>query len=350
VGFGIFLAVSAVAPSLLLGWYFHKRDLYPEPGRVLWATFGLGVLTVALVLPVELLMGAVMERIEGAVGRGAADAFLVAALPEETLKLLVLLGYSYRHRSFNEPMDGIIYGVMASLGFATLENALYVMDGGLGTALMRAFTSVPSHATWGAVMGYFVGRARFAPAGRLGLIFSGFFTAVTLHGLYDFPLLSLDAAGKVFGPGAVPGRIMALLPLSLVMVAVSIGWALLLTRKVRREQAAFRAPALAGTAPPLNITAPPASPSRTVGALMLAFGFILAAGGGMLTLGSGLVMVLGGVEAEELIYALIFVVITGVFPMLGGILLFGLGIKRLNQARPASFYYGYYQPPPLRRA
>ncbi|MCK7467851.1 MAG: PrsW family glutamic-type intramembrane protease [Desulfosudis oleivorans] len=130
-----FLAVSAIAPSLLIVWYFHKRDVYPEPPRVLWATFGLGVLTVFPVVAVEMVIQTAVNLAPGAVLRGALDAFCVAAFTEESFKLLVLLGFVWRRREFNEPMDGIVYGVVASLGFATLENVLYVFQSGVGVAI-----------------------------------------------------------------------------------------------------------------------------------------------------------------------------------------------------------------------
>ena len=89
----------------------------------------------------------------------------VKPIPEETFKYLVLTRYSARHRAFDEPMDGIVYGAVASLGFAALENLLYVGSGDLGTAVARAATAVPGHAFTGAIMGYYVGQARFGPLG-----------------------------------------------------------------------------------------------------------------------------------------------------------------------------------------
>ena len=94
----IFTAVSAIAPSLLIVWYFHKRDAFPEPARVLWATFGLGVLTVFPVVVIELLIQEAVDLAPGAVLRGALDAFCVAAFTEESFKLLVLLVFVWRHR------------------------------------------------------------------------------------------------------------------------------------------------------------------------------------------------------------------------------------------------------------
>ena len=186
-------AVSAVVPSLLLIWFFHARDVFREPPRVLWTTFGLGVLTIPGVLltvwPLMALTG-LDELREPYVG-GLLDAFTSAAIPEELFKFAVLYLYCLRHREFDEPMDGIVYGATASLGFATLENVLYVSEGGLGVALLRAFTAVPMHAFTGAIMGYFVGQAKFRPQQRSKLICASLGFPILLHGLYDFPLMTL---------------------------------------------------------------------------------------------------------------------------------------------------------------
>jgi RsiW-degrading membrane proteinase PrsW (M82 family) len=154
------LTFSAVLPSLLLLWYFYSRDKYPEPPRVVATAFLLGVATIPFVLG----FGHLVERMIGSAPddpylAGAIDAFVYAALPEEALKLTVLLLYVRRHSAFDEPMDGLVYGVAISLGFATLENIVYVSSGDLRLAAVRAVTSLPCHCTLGAIMGYYVALA-----------------------------------------------------------------------------------------------------------------------------------------------------------------------------------------------
>lgn len=237
-----FLAVSAVVPSLLLVWYFHKRDVYPEPPRVLWATFGLGVLTVFPVVLIELGIQVAVDQVPTPVLRGALDAFLVAAFTEETFKLLVLLGYVWRHREFNEPMDGIVYGVVASLGFATFENVIYVFQSGIGVAVMRALTAVPSHATEGAILGYFVGQAKFGRSGAALKILVGYIAVIVIHGLYDFPLLSWSAATEIAKANGVEASesILLLLPCTVITLFAAVVWAWWLARRMRREQLSGR--------------------------------------------------------------------------------------------------------------
>src|SRR5262249_31700853 len=96
--------------------------------------------------------------------------------------------------------DGIVYGAVASLGFATYENFLYVSDYGIGVAIRRAIMSVPGHAFMGAVMGYFAGQWKFGPANHRGRnLILAYVAPVALHWLYDFPLMAFERAASFTG-------------------------------------------------------------------------------------------------------------------------------------------------------
>ena len=85
-------------------------------------------------------------------------------------------------------MDGIVYAVMISLGFATIENIFYVFvyaDDSLSVAITRMFTAIPLHAVCGVILGYFVGLAKFS-SNQKRLLFKGLFLAVLIHTLYDY--------------------------------------------------------------------------------------------------------------------------------------------------------------------
>jgi RsiW-degrading membrane proteinase PrsW (M82 family) len=112
-------------------------------------------------------------------------------LPEEFLKFLVVAGYCMRHKAFDERMDGMVYGAVASLGFAAMENILYVTGADIALAVSRAATAVPCHAFLGAIMGFYVGQARFDSKSRGRYLAIGLGLAIVLHGLYDFPLLAI---------------------------------------------------------------------------------------------------------------------------------------------------------------
>jgi RsiW-degrading membrane proteinase PrsW (M82 family) len=121
------------------------------------------------------------------------EAFVFVGLIEELTKFAAVRIKAYRSWHFNEVMDGIVYGVAASLGFATVENILYVLQSGLTTAIFRGILSVPNHAVWGGIMGFYLGLAKrdktlHGSAGNQ--IIKGLAIVIVLHGLYDsFALL-----------------------------------------------------------------------------------------------------------------------------------------------------------------
>ncbi|MBI1369373.1 MAG: PrsW family intramembrane metalloprotease [Planctomycetes bacterium] len=179
---------AALLPSLALLLHFYLRDRNREPAKVVRTTFILGVL---ITIPAGLLGAPILMSLQLPPEPWAAGlivAFAAAGIPEECFKFLVLRGYAARKAAFDEPMDGIVYGVAASLGFAALENVLYVLQGGWAVAITRAFTAVPAHACFGAIMGYFVGRSRI---NKIGSSLIGLVAAILAHGLYDWPLITL---------------------------------------------------------------------------------------------------------------------------------------------------------------
>jgi protease PrsW len=148
------LGGSAIVPSLLLLWYVYARDKNPEPRGLLLKTFLLGAIICVPVVPVAMMLEAMGKGMTGGMwGSAFVQGFLGAAIPEEFFKFLVLRAYVWRQDHFDEPLDGVVYGATASLGFATLENILYVGQHGLGVAVLRALTAVPGHAFTGVVMG-----------------------------------------------------------------------------------------------------------------------------------------------------------------------------------------------------
>ncbi len=105
-------------------------------------------------------------------------------------KFLFLFLLAWKSRSFNEKFDGIVYAVFVSLGFAAVENILYVIDGGSQVGFIRALTAVPGHALFGIAMGYHLGIARmYAEIRRRHLLYA-LLVPVILHGIYDFILMS----------------------------------------------------------------------------------------------------------------------------------------------------------------
>lgn len=115
-----------------------------------------------------------------------------AALPEELLKFLFLIWIVWKNRNFNEFFDGIVYSTFLSLGFAGVENVLYVANGGIGVAISRAIFAVPAHFFFAVVMGYYLSMAKFRKQNKLWFGFLAIAVPVLLHFLYDFFLMESD--------------------------------------------------------------------------------------------------------------------------------------------------------------
>jgi len=121
------------------------------------------------------------------------ESFVLAGIIEETSKAVVLFAAIYHWDEFDEPLDGVVYGVAVALGFATLENFLFVLRLGLGVAWQRALFAVPAHALCGATMGYYAGRAKLPDAAQRGRTpwldrSLCFLVPIIFHGLYDYAL------------------------------------------------------------------------------------------------------------------------------------------------------------------
>ncbi|GMU93525.1 MAG: hypothetical protein AMXMBFR4_25830 [Candidatus Hydrogenedentota bacterium] len=324
---------AAVAPALLLVRYFHLRDIYPEPPKVLWTTFFLGALIVAPVLGIVYPLHYCVGVPAGYAAQGLWVGFVYAAIPEEFFKLAVLRGYSLRQRAFDEPMDGVVYGVVASLGFAAFENVMYVMQGGLGLALMRALTAVPAHAFMGVIMGYYVGRAQFDPQRRAHLMGKGFLYAVLVHGFYDAPLLTVRAMVEAHGDVPPERRAQAALLIlaALGVLVFAMIWAARLARSARRDQIERRVP------PPVPLPLSLPEPvGRARGPFLLALGGTLWTLGGVAAVGGGLMLVFGEHSFGHTADRILMIAFLGVLPIWIGRNLFRRGVIILNTARPSS--------------
>ncbi|MCD4793873.1 MAG: PrsW family intramembrane metalloprotease [Bacteroidales bacterium] len=188
------LAVS-LAPIVLILLYLYKRDKYEkEPKKLLAKVLIFGALTVIPIFFIETWLSGYWENKfnfpANKLLTAAYDSFIVAAFTEELFKYLVFIIFIWSNKNFNEKFDGIIYATFISLGFAAVENIIYVFNSGIGTGLIRAFTAVPAHAIFGITMGYFLAWAKFNPSKRFIYIVLSIAVPIALHGFYDFILMS----------------------------------------------------------------------------------------------------------------------------------------------------------------
>jgi RsiW-degrading membrane proteinase PrsW (M82 family) len=223
--------VVAAAPSLALLAYFYLRDRYErEPLGYVVGAYLLGAFAMCAVqgiaevsadwIPPDWLRG-------GSELARAVDAFVLTGLVEEGAKWAMVFGAVYAWREFDEPFDGLLYGVAVALGFATLENLLFLSSRGLGIAWQRAIFAVPAHALFGGAMGYYAGRAKFRPLDQQHA--RNFWRAIAwslalpvgFHGAYDFALLH--------GLGW---------PVWTAITVLSLGFWVFVLRRVKRAQKA----------------------------------------------------------------------------------------------------------------
>jgi len=189
------LLIISLAPILIILFYIYFRDRYEkEPIGVLIKNFIAGAIIVIPILFVETGLGNLWEHNIAhkfpPIASAGYNAFVVAAFSEELFKFLAFVIIIWRSKHFNEKFDGIVYAVFISLGFATVENILYVFENGIGTGLLRAFTAVPAHAIFGITMGYYMGLAKMHDNNNKRNLFLAFFMPFLLHGIYDFFLMS----------------------------------------------------------------------------------------------------------------------------------------------------------------
>lgn len=201
------LIIGAALPAVVLLGFFYRADrARPEPVGLIGKSVLYGFLATIPAVGIELVVDLPAAWLPGFLGI-AWTSFITAALVEEGIKYALLKRYLLRHHVFNEVMDGIVYAACVSLGFAFAENLMYGLGGGW-ILLFRAFTAVPMHAAATGLMGYWLGVSKRAadPAEAASARHKGFWSAIMVHGLYDFFLF----AGSPLALGAVVTLLVAL--------------------------------------------------------------------------------------------------------------------------------------------
>lgn len=211
------LFAIAVVPGLGISYWIYHQDKYEkEPYLILLACFLWGFIST-----IPAVLGQMYFRDTEdphSLLTTFLFSFFVIALTEELSKFFFLRLYAYPKDAFNEPMDGIVYAVMVGMGFATLENILYTFgeNGGIATAIGRAFTAVPAHGAFAVMMGAYVGLAKFFPEKRDQYMLTSIALPVFFHGLYDFFLLQKSYEGMA------------------ILSIISLSFAITLSRKLIR--------------------------------------------------------------------------------------------------------------------
>ena len=184
------MLIAALLPAFLLGLYIWRKDPQPEPFKWVFRALLAGVIICVPVAFLESFISGLLFPTGGPstlIGT-TAEAFFVAALPEEAAKLFVLWLFILRKNPyFDEHFDGIVYAVFVGLGFAAVENVFYVIGAGEGwasVAVARALLAVPGHYAFAILMGYYYSKYHFfdrSPKTAAKI----FLVPFMAHGVYD---------------------------------------------------------------------------------------------------------------------------------------------------------------------
>ncbi|MDO4730348.1 MAG: PrsW family glutamic-type intramembrane protease [Candidatus Saccharibacteria bacterium] len=229
------IVLLAALPVLGVLYYVNKKDLEKEPRSLLRKIFIYGCLSSVSVLFLEMFMDYFVP-VDGVTNPGQmfTNVFLGIALIEEGMKLSGVMLLAMKNVEFDCRYDAIVYCVYSSLGFAFVENFLYVMSstvsgGVLTTVIGRAIFSIPGHAMFGVIMGYFIGKAKEAKikksVGYSGNVVLALVMPMLVHTIYDWALMMSTASGYL-GNSANSVLYIALFILSFIF-AISIALVLI---------------------------------------------------------------------------------------------------------------------------
>ncbi|MFB6132749.1 MAG: PrsW family intramembrane metalloprotease [Halanaeroarchaeum sp.] len=243
--------VASVIPALLIAFFVWRSDVtVAQPLRPLVVTFLLGVIFASFAAVAN---SSLQDSFRALGPLGVVLFFYVVVAPvEESVKLLAVRMYGYRQERFASVVDGAVYGAVAGLGFATIENAIYITQQYLQTAtavgaqspLLRTLPTAavrtfagPGHVIYSAIAGYYLGLAKFNPDDRGPIVVKGLLIAAFIHGTYNVLVSNIGVALEVLSPLVVVPQSLGFVAFVLVFDAAML---LGLIVKLRRYARAFR--------------------------------------------------------------------------------------------------------------
>jgi RsiW-degrading membrane proteinase PrsW (M82 family) len=239
------IGTAAVAPALLMLWLVVAAGERPGPPAKVWTAFLLGAASISLLRVVRAPFAALLAAPENPWVAEALHSVFGVALPEETVKILVIVAVSARRRAFADPMDTVVYGAAAGLGFAAYENLAYLVQHAeiwQSLAALRSVLTVPFHGALGIIAGAYLAMARSGTAlgahrhhrdwARTSSRVLMLLGPVALHAGFDFPLLTLQQ-----NPDLDPSTRLMLGSVSVLIGFSGIAFAARLVRRVSRHHA-----------------------------------------------------------------------------------------------------------------
>jgi RsiW-degrading membrane proteinase PrsW (M82 family) len=239
------IGTAAVAPALLILWLVIAAGERPGPPAKVWTAFFLGAASISLLGAARAPFASILAAPENPWVAQALHSVFGAAAPEEAVKILVIVAVSTRRRPFADPMDTVLYGAAAGLGFAAYENLAYLVQHAemwRSLAALRSVLTVPFHGALGVIAGAYLAIARSGTAlgahrhhrdwARFSSRILMLLAPLALHAAFDFPLLALQQM-----PDLVASTRLALGAASVLVGFSSIGLAARLVRRVGRHHA-----------------------------------------------------------------------------------------------------------------
>ena len=201
----IIIIFTALLPVAILLYYIYRKDKNsPEPTKVLIKAFMLGILSIPLSFCISIPFGLIglYNFHPTNIFDSIRISFFGAAIPEEVAKFFILWMVLRKNPYFDEKMDGIVYAVCVSLGFAAVENIMYLFsnaDSFLAVGAARAIFSVPGHFCFGILMGYYYSLAKFYPQSSKRNKALILIAPILVHGIYDSILFSINVTTTISG-------------------------------------------------------------------------------------------------------------------------------------------------------
>ncbi len=188
-------------PSIIWLLFYLKKDAHPESNAIVLKIFFYGMLAAVVAAFLELGIFKLLVN-------PILTTFVGVALIEETVKYLVVRFSVLRSRAFDEPLDAMIYMIIAALGFAALENLLILYSFEPGFQLWETFAfstfrfvgATFLHALCSGAVGYFLARSLYDSKKRLWLLGLGLVAAVFLHGAYNFSIMNIEGLQRFIIP------------------------------------------------------------------------------------------------------------------------------------------------------
>ena len=192
----MYLLIASIAPAFIIMYIVYRHDTVKEPLSMLAKAFFGGVLSIAITLIITYPI--LHIELNSGVMKSFFDAFFKAGIPEELSKWLIFYWLIRKAKDFDQYYDGILYAIFISMGFALVENIMYVFENGMTTAIVRSIISVPGHMLFAIPMGYYLSLSRFETGASARFhVFLSLAIPILLHGTFDFILMYMGAKGAI---------------------------------------------------------------------------------------------------------------------------------------------------------